>query len=289
MARCRTRRGRYAEVCGGNEDAPPEKKRRTSLTPGDATQDGPRGALDSLRQQCGLEKPKGAPIDEGLAEVLNTLATEGLSETAIAERKSKVAEIENCDKLVAPRVNECVWDAIKDGARKQDSALQNTQKTILKGLMPIIRLGDSFLKAVQGTQPAPEAKDAFEAITDGVALVLAGSHSLSIKRRDFLRPQVRTDFKAIFSTKCPMTTELFGDDLPKRLKDITDTNKIGMRVADPLYRPSISPRGSGGFRPYSRSMRGRGFSQFRSRACGRGSFLGQSRPPRRGDYSHKAK
>ena len=169
--------------------------------------------------------------------------------------------------------------------------LDRDPPTPKKKLYPIspTGLGDSFLKAVQGTQPAPEAKDAFDAITDGVALVLAGSHNLSIKRRDFLRPQVRADFKAIFSTKCPMTTELFEDDLPKRLKDITDTNKIGMRVADPLYRPSTSPRGSGGFRPYSRSVRGRGFSQFRSRAHGRGSFLGQSRPPRRGDYSHRAK
>ena len=61
VARCRTRRGRYQTRM---PPPPPKKKRRTSLTPGDATQDGPRGALNSLRQQCGLEKPKtglGAP------------------------------------------------------------------------------------------------------------------------------------------------------------------------------------------------------------------------------------
>ena len=160
--------------------------------------------------------------------------------------------------------------------------------------MPIIRLGGSFLKAVQGTQPAPEAKDAFE-LSDhrrgsaGASRVSQPEHQATGVPQASGENGLEGDFKAIFSTKCPMTTELFGDDLPKRLKDITDTNKIGMRVADPLYRPSTSPRGSGGFRPYSRSVRGRGFSQVRSRARGRGSFLGQSRPPRRGDYSHRAK
>ena len=131
---------------------PAEKLRDPIPTKSDTADEGSVGTGPTTRQA----KPA-----HNMAAAVGSDAT-----TAIAEQKSKVVAIENCDKLVAPRVNECVRDAIKDGARMQDSVLQNTQKTILKGLMPIIRLGDSFLKAVQGTQPVPEAKDAFEAITE---------------------------------------------------------------------------------------------------------------------------
>ena len=150
------------------DDSPPGKRRKTS-----DNQNGGLSTLDSLREQCGLAKPKMAPVDAGLAEVLNTLATDGLSEQSIAERKANILDIENCDKLVAPHMNDCVWDVVKDVPRRQDAGLQNIQKTMMKGLTPIIRLGDRFMKAMKDDGAMPSAEEAFTAITDGVALILA--------------------------------------------------------------------------------------------------------------------
>ena len=263
------------------DDSPPGKRRKTS-----ENQNGGLSTLDSLREQCGLAKPKMAPVDAGLAEVLNTLATDELSEQSIAERKANILDIENCDKLVAPRMNECVWDVVKDVPRRQDAGLQNIQKTMMKGLTPIIQLGDRFMKAMKDDGAMPSAEEAFTAITDGVALILASSHNISLKRRDLLRPHLKPEFKAICSTRCPITTELFGDELPKRLKDITEANKIGIKVADQQYRQGYSgARGSSTGR-YFRGTRGRGFP--RSHFPGRGAFLAHSRPfPRRRGMSPK--
>ena len=61
---------------------------------------------------------------------------------------------------------------------------------------------------------------------DGVLLLANANQELSYRRRELMRPQLNTNYRHLCSPSNPVTAELFGDDLPKAVKDITDTNRL---------------------------------------------------------------
>lgn len=305
----------YSDEEEGEVGSPPPKKPRGQGEQPDS-EEGASAAgapasdlLMSVKQDCGLSQVKETAIQESWAEVINTLATSGLQEKALTERKNKIADIENVDMLVAPRLNDCVWNVISKDTKARDAVVQNIQKSIMKGLVPIIQVGDALLKAAQDKKDLPNAQEAFAKMADGVTLVLAGNHNLNMLRRDMVKPDLNRDFKSICSQNCPITANLFGEDLPKRLKEIGDSNKAGAKVKS--FRPSFGrgwhsdgnrgAYGRGSYRGAFGGARGRGrgyapynswssgFSQY-GRGRGRGNFLATGPSPNRkpeGAYKKK--
>ena len=53
----------------------------------------------------------------------------------------------------------------------------------------------------------------------------------SLKRRDELRPHINKSFQSVCSKSTKITTLLFGDDLAKQIKDISEVNKISRQVS----------------------------------------------------------
>ena len=44
-----------------------------------------------------------------------------------------------------------------------------------------------------------------------------------------MRPQLNTNYRHLCSPSNPVTSLLFGDDLPKAVKDISDTNRLSSK------------------------------------------------------------
>ena len=280
---------------------PPRKQPRPASPAGSDSD-----CFATLRQECGLAEIKGPPVGEKLAQIVNRLATSGLEEKSVSDRKAKIVDIENTPMLVAPRLNDCVWQVVQKDTRIRDSTIQGIQKAIAKGLNPIVKCADSLQKATKG-QDMPDAQEALTQLVDGLSLVLVGHYNLNMLRRDLIKPDLHKDFKSICARTNPISAELFGDELPKRLKDIGDTNRVGAKVGlaranhnraggSNGNRPFVRNR-SFGFRPQYNTGRGRGYSNFGnnygsgfySRPKGRGHFLdagsssrGQGRSPARG-------
>ena len=280
-----------------------------------ADQDPSADWLSSVRQDCGLTEVKQAPIKEEWAQVINRVATNGLQDQALKDRRAKILDIDNLKMLVAPRLNDCVWTVVGKDIRSKDSALQNLQKSIVKGLAPIIKVADNLLKPHVAVDPA----QAFAEISNGVALILAGHHGINMLRRDMVKPDLNRDFKSICSQNCPISTELFGDELPKRLKEIGDSNRAGSKVGKMRSKSwnNYPPRGGFARGNYRGSMRtpygypyparGRGYSNnnygsyqnnygynqgFSGRSRGRGYFLDggqQSHAPKQDNNSRRGK
>ena len=236
-----------------------------------------QGALQLLsvfRQDCGLSDHKQPPVDAGWAAIVNAFATGGVTDKVLSDRKAAILDIENTNMLVAPRLNECVWNVIQKETRSRDSSLQNVQKAVMKGLIPIVKLADKFLQLKTNKNgETPDPNEVFNEIANGVTLILAGHHNLNMMRRELVKPDLNKDFKSICSQNCPITTELFGDDLPKRLKDIGDANKAGNKVQANRSTAKWSNAGRG-----SRNFGTRGVRhQYGGRGRG-GSFHPYTRP-----------
>ena len=60
----------------------------------------------------------------------------------------------------------------------------------------------------------------------GALLMANAKIELYLRRREALKPELHTSYHYLCAPSNPITTELFGDNLPKAVKDITDTNRI---------------------------------------------------------------
>lgn len=238
--------------------------------------------LADIRQDAGLSEPKLPPITESWAAVINKIAASGLHEQGLKDRKAKIVAIENLEMLVAPRLNDDIWNIIPTGTKTKDSAIQSVQKCISGGLAPIIKFADSLSRTTD--------RQLFKSLSDGIYLILAGHSGLNTLRRDLVKPELNQNFKSMCASNCPVTTNLFGDDVTKRIKDIGDVNRAGMKLKP--FKPSFkSPGGRGGkssrgFRPFMPRSRpyvpyqyhAQSNGGYNGRPRGRGSFLESGHP-----------
>ena len=53
---------------------------------------------------------------------------------------------------------------------------------------------------------------------------------LNVRRREALQPELHASYRYLCAPSNPISSELFRDDLPKAVKDITDTNRITSKL-----------------------------------------------------------
>ena len=61
----------------------------------------------------------------------------------------------------------------------------------------------------------------------------------SLKRREFLKPDIARAYQSVCSKSNPVTTCLFGDELPKHIKEIGEVNEIAKRT---MSRSTVSSK-----------------------------------------------
>ena len=67
-------------------------------------------------------------------------------------------------------------------------------------------------------------------LMDGVLLLANANQELNYRRRELMRPQLNANYRHLCSPSNPVTSLLFGDDLPKPVKDISDTNRLSSKL-----------------------------------------------------------
>ena len=219
----------------------------------------------------GLEFPKifedqtkfSDPISESMAEFVKNACT----------RKADVAKFmeanlipSNCKSLVPPLINSEVWSYLYANIQQRDKSLQDVQKVLGLGIVPIIKIAE-MLKSNQ-----IDIAKIKTYITQALALSCNAFFEINIKRRYFIRPYVSKKFQQLCSASCPIEEHLFPKDMAKRMKEISEASQINRQIA-PLKQGSKNY--SANRRPYQRG-RGGYYQQAPNRGRGRG------RPYRRG-------
>lgn len=103
---------------------------------------------------------------------------------------------------------------------------------------------------------------------------------LSQRRREFIiQPESNDEFRVLCSNDYPVTDKLFGDDLRKKVEDITKANKVGSKISGSSNRPekrSFPSRKYQGQKPYNQTNRPQPF-------LGQRSFQGYNVPKQQAD------
>lgn len=68
-------------------------------------------------------------------------------------------------------------------------------------------------------------------LADAVTFLGHASFLTSLKRREFLKPEIAKPYQSVCNKSNVITTFLFGDELPKHIKEIGEVNKISKRVS----------------------------------------------------------
>jgi len=201
------------------------------------------------------DETPGKPVNEGISRMVNTMFKKKVNEDTMVQKFKTFLRPANCESLITPRVNSCIWDRLTPEIRSFDVKMQKIQNCLQKSSIAVIETLDSL------TEQAGKTDDQVHALNKKLVACLAfnsyANSELNMRRRDLIKPELKQGFKHLCSPQVPVTEELFGDELHKHVKDISETQ----RVVGKIYRGRPFNRGYGsGFRGqpgYGRSWRGR--------------------------------
>ena len=140
------------------------------------------------------------------------------------------------------KVNPEIWVKISPATRSRNLKLQKIQTTLLKATTVLVEVTDKFLESKD--QSKSLLNEATKSLFDAIALITYANCDLNHRRRDLIKPDLNRSYQQICSEQIEVTENLFGDDLPQKIKDIITTNKVGNKLTDPNGKHMRSNRSS---------------------------------------------
>ncbi|XP_074612864.1 uncharacterized protein LOC141870297 [Acropora palmata] len=172
----------------------------------------------------------GPEVAEVIAERVNDACSKRAMESKLKDLYEKYKTPANCKYLCVPKVNLELWHDFSKEPKSKDLGLQELQKGIVKASQPIIQLFDSALKA-RKDKSSMDPNVLLPLLTDAVTFLGHASFLTSLKRREFLKPEIAKPYQSVCNRSNAITTFLFGDELPKHIKEIGEVNKISRKVS----------------------------------------------------------
>ena len=155
-----------------------------------------------------------------------------LSEEKIREKHDKYNRPENCENLINTRVNPEIWSKVRSNTRSRDLKIQKLETSLLKSMIPIVKMSDKLveLKSNSNSVSESDVSEFLQLSLDSLALMGHSINEVNVKRRELIKPDLNSQFKQLSGSHTPVTKLLFGDDLPKPVKEISETIKVGVKV-----------------------------------------------------------
>ncbi|KAK3092365.1 hypothetical protein FSP39_001970 [Pinctada imbricata] len=187
--------------------------------------------LNELAECFGSDEKSGEPINDKLAEVANEGVRTKLCMDKIKECSEKYLRPKNVKNLVVPRINEEIRPHLNRQVKNQDVRLQKTQSLVCKAIVPQLQQLDMLMKSKKGGGQIP-VRDITKLAMDGLKLMTFVYCDLSYRRRELIiQPDKNEEFRGLCSNDYPVTDNLFGDDLGKRVEELMKANKIGSKIS----------------------------------------------------------
>lgn len=200
-------------------------------------------------------------VGDELATMINSLFREGISDEKFQDLLKNVNRPENCNALTKTRVNQLIWDLLSPSTRSYDSCLQQHQNSVIKAACCVVTILDTLDKIKRNEENSDDIQKCIEYGLDAVGLMAQYNKLTNIKRKENHRSDLSHEYHHLSSSSVPYTDFLYGDDVPKSVKEIQDINRVGKRIVRPYgtnYRGRYM-RGRSTVRGNSFGGRGRGF------------------------------
>ncbi|KAK6174220.1 hypothetical protein SNE40_017539 [Patella caerulea] len=167
-----------------------------------------------------------AEVDCGLADMVNLVFREGLTDEKLADLTKSINRPANCTALQKTRVNQLVWNLLSNETKTDDSKFQFIQNCIIKASSNITKVACEVNKLNQ----TGSMQTCLQMISDSLALLGHTNKLINLKRKELHKPDLGRDYFHLSSQSVPYTDLLYGDDVTKNVKEIQDINRIGKKL-----------------------------------------------------------
>ena len=176
------------------------------------------------------EEVRTPPVSGKLAHPINKILSKKFDDDKIKSKMDSFPAPENVQGLMTPKVNPEVWGKLKTETRSRDVKLQKVQTRLIRGMTAMVMVGEKITVA-QRENKQIDLHDCLKLTLNAVALVANGSYEVSLRRREYIRPDLNSSYRDLWSNNTPITDTLFGDDLPKVVKEINETNRMALLLS----------------------------------------------------------
>lgn len=197
-----------------------------------------KGKEDDLLQELAkLYESEGSVSDPlsnaKLANLVDKMVKTSLSEEQLKEKHAKYNRPQNCENLIGTRVNPEIWSKIRSNTKTKDLKMQKLETSLIKSMLPTLQLADKLLDLKMNDKPASKTEvcEFLALALDSLTLMGHSVNEINLQRRDLIQPDLNDQFRQLCGTQTPISKLLFGDDLPKSVKEINETNRVGQRVS----------------------------------------------------------
>ena len=113
------------------------------------------------------------------------------------------------------------------------------QTSLFKGMCALTTMINKFLDHILSS--FPQGNDLLQQSTDVLALFANANSELNQRRRELIKPDLHDEYKHLCSSSLAITDQLFGNDLPKQVKELTEVNCVSKKVSPHSGRSTAKP------------------------------------------------
>lgn len=172
----------------------------------------------------------GPKISEKLAQRGNEACTKKAFESKMKELEAKYHTPENCTSLGVPKVNSELWHDLPRTSKTKDLALQEVQRGIVEAVQPMLTVLEDAM-AAQKSKAKIDPATIVSKLADCVTFLCHASYKTSMTRRENLKDVINIHYRSVCGQNTPLGKCLFGDELPKHIKDIAEVNKLSKKIS----------------------------------------------------------
>ena len=146
---------------------------------------------------------------------------------------------ENCEELLIPPVNRELYVKLHPYHKRQDKKLTDLQETLLCAIRAVANIANVVLDADNQSRMV-DTKAVVTHALNATTLMANIDSKLNNKRKELIGKTFPTDIREVCSAQREVTTQLFGDDLGKAVREAKELNKL-FNDLSPGYRPQSKP------------------------------------------------
>ena len=183
----------------------------------------------------GATAPAGDPILTNLAErVVKYWHSDIKKSDTYKTLQDKYKTPANCASMSVPLINEVIYYNLSGYTKRLDYEMVEIQKDIITAANAVVHISEAILQADK-LSTMIDSKEVIKMCFDSITMLGTAHGRLNNKRKHAISASLDPEIKDVCSSRHTVTGYLFGDDLPKAIKDAKEVSKLTKSVASPHH------------------------------------------------------
>ena len=189
------------------ENDPPNKRRKTYDNSNETApcQSSFIGAARSFKLRENVDKK----VNDELADMINVIFREGISDEKYQDLLKTVLRPENCSSLTRTKVNQLIWNWLNPYTKSYDVSIQQHQNVIIKASIDVVKMLDKLDKMkINKKSSDSDIQECIDLGLGSIGLMAQYNRLINLKRKEVHRPDLEQYYHHLCSPNVERYTDL---------------------------------------------------------------------------------